>query len=557
MYTKTCLLCGNKFTTNSKVKKYCDSAHYRKCIVCGNDFTVDLHYVKRQTCSQKCARLLRKQNAETTSLEKYGVKNAGYTKESQAKIKRTCQEKYGVEYPGQSEISKQHCKEAFMRKYNGIDNPMKVYEVKQKAQQTCIQKYGVKNPLSKGSSVWNKINKINLEKYGTLDPGNSEQGKEHRKQTCLQKFGVEYASQADSVRQKREKTCIERYGARNPFESSVIQSKIKNIWRNKYGCENLFENPEIHEKIHETVKSKYGVDYACLLPQCRSASGTTISAFNKRLSEKLSKRGIANELEFSLERFSYDIHILNTNVLIEIDPTWTHSTLDIPKFGSVTFDYHLKKSQTAEKYGYRCIHMFDWDNIDKITDMLSEKTILYARQLKLSDISIEDCDNFLNKYHLQGTCRGQDIRIGLMQGENLLGLMTFGKPRYNHHFEYELLRLCYRSDIKIVGGAEKLFKSFIQSEINPCSIVSYCDNAKFTGDVYSRIGFKLTDEGTPSKHWSKDHKHITDNLLRQRGYDQLFGTNYGKGTSNEQLMIENKWLPIYDCGQSRYEWRRK
>ena len=74
MYTKTCLLCGNKFTTNSKVKKYCDSAHYRKCIVCGNDFTVDLHYVKRQTCSQKCARLLRKQNAETTSLEKYGVK---------------------------------------------------------------------------------------------------------------------------------------------------------------------------------------------------------------------------------------------------------------------------------------------------------------------------------------------------------------------------------------------------------------------------------------------------------------------------------------------------
>ena len=27
---------------------------------------------------------------------------------------------------------------------------------------------------------------------------------------------------------------------------------------------------------------------------------------------------------------------------------------------------------------------------------------------------------------------------------------------------------------------------------------------------------------------------IIDNLLRQRGFDQLFGTNYGKGTSNEK-----------------------
>ena len=78
---------------------------------------------------------------------------------------------------------------------------------------------------------------------------------------------------------------------------------------------------------------------------------------------------------------------------------------------------------------------------------------------------------------------------------------------------------------------------------------------KRIGDVYLALGFNLADPGSPSKHWSHGKKHITDNLLRQRGYDQLFGTSYGKGTSNEQLMLDNHWLPIYDCGQARFEWR--
>lgn len=59
----------------------------------------------------------------------------------------------------------------------------------------------------------------------------------------------------------------------------------------------------------------------------------------------------------------------------------------------------------------------------------------------------------------------------------------------------------------------------------------------------------------PTKVWSKWDSKITDSLLRQRGYDQLFGTDYGKGTSNEALMLEHGWLPVYDCGQAVYEWK--
>ena len=74
--------------------------------------------------------------------------------------------------------------------------------------------------------------------------------------------------------------------------------------------------------------------------------------------------------------------------------------------------------------------------------------------------------------------------------------------------------------------------------------------------MYGRLGFTLHHTTEPNKVWSKGNDKVTNNLLLLRGYDQLFGTDYGKGTSNEQLMIEHGWLPVYDCGQNVYEWRK-
>ena len=143
--------------------------------------------------------------------------------------------------------------------------------------------------------------------------------------------------------------------------------------------------------------------------------------------------------------------------------------------------------------------------------------------------------------------------LGLYYNNELVELMTFGKPRYNKNYEWELLRLCSHKDYKIIGGAEKLFIYFIRN-YSPKSIISYCDYSKFSGDVYNRLGFKKMKNSTPSKHWYNGKQHITDNLLRHRGYDQLFNTHYGKGTSNEQLMLENGFVEIYDCGQMTFIW---
>ena len=130
--------------------------------------------------------------------------------------------------------------------------------------------------------------------------------------------------------------------------------------------------------------------------------------------------------------------------------------------------------------------------------------------------------------------------------------MSFGISRYDKNYDWELVRLCTHKDYKVVGGAERLFKHFINEHLG--NIVSYCDNGKFDGEVYKRLGFEMVKYGQPAKHWYKSGIHILNSLLVQRGYDQLFGTSYGKGTSNDELMKQNKFVEIYDSGQTKWVW---
>lgn len=286
--------------------------------------------------------------------------------------------------------------------------------------------------------------------------------------------------------------------------------------------------------------------------ECRKASRGSISQINLKFKEALENIGLKPTIEFVLDKYQYDIKI--DDILIELDPTFTHNSTIGPLFSEDSKIqpkdkyYHQNKSKIAKENNFRCIHIFDWDDKDKIINLLKPKTLIYARKCKIKEVSLEDTTLFLNTYHLQNTCKGQIIRLGLYYNNELIQLMTFGKPRYNKNYEYELLRLCTKTEYKIIGGAERLFKYFLE-KYNPSSIISYCDLAKFNGDVYERLGFKLLNITQPAKRWSKGNKMITDNLLRQRGYDQLFNTTYGKGTSNDNLMLENGWLEIYDCGQ--------
>lgn len=353
---------------------------------------------------------------------------------------------------------------------------------------------------------------------------------------------------------EQKKTSIEKYGVDNFAKSPLFVERLEKTCMERYGTKNPMQVPEVKQTLSDNCYEKFGVAWPCMRKEarCRGNGGNSGPnlAFYNELKSVLDESRI--EREFAIDSYSYDFKI--GNILIEIDPSSTHnSTWGVygekdkkPK------EYHKKKSELAQQHGYRCIHVWDWDSFSSIIKLLLPRKTIYARNCSTKAVDKETTKEFLAANHLQGYAKSS-IDVGLYYEGKLVSIMTFDKPRYNKRCEYELVRYC--SVYRVIGGAEKLFTYFTRT-YRPSSVVSYCDLSKFSGDTYIKLGFQLIGSSI-SKHWisMKNGKHITDNLLRQRGFDQLFGTNYGKGTSNEQLMLENGFVVVYDAGQATYIWK--
>lgn len=347
--------------------------------------------------------------------------------------------------------------------------------------------------------------------------------------------------------EKSKKTKIEKYGSLEECYKT-IQEKVTKTYEEKYGSRRYYNR----EGARKTCRERYGVDAPCMLPQARMRGNN--STPNRAFAELLDKNGVSYEREFSLEKYSYDFKV--GNILIEIDPTATHNSTWNPFGNLISKTYHADKSNCAREHGYRCIHIFDWDNKEKIINLLKDgRETIYARNCEVRDVNSNIASQFINAYHLQNDAKCS-IRLGLYYNDDLVSIMTFDKPRYNTNFDFEIIRYCSKANV--IGGADKLFNHFCRRYPN-VKIISYCDLSKFSGNTYESLGFIRASLVNVSKHWYNQQtgEHITDNLLRQRGFDQLFNESYGKGTSNEQLMLEHGFVEIYDCGQVRYEYIRK
>lgn len=344
------------------------------------------------------------------------------------------------------------------------------------------------------------------------------------------------------------------YGIVKPKDK--VLENIHKAWQEKYGTTNLNLVPGVREKREQTCLERYGAKCYLVSQQCQSEFRNN-SKPNREFAKLLEKNNIQFEREFPLENSSFDFKVGDT--LIEVNPYGTHnSTWGLFKKPGKDPKYHAGKTQLARKHNYRCIHVWDWDDREKILMMLQERKPLYARKLSLQEISQTEANRFLKQFHMQGGSKGQTVCLGLYRDSELMEVMTFGKPRFNKNYEWELIRLCTRPGWFVVGGAERLFKTFLIRN-KPNSIVSYCDWSKFSGEVYTRIGFTLKNPGVPSRHWynTKSGIHVTDNGLRMKGFDKLFGSiysYYGKGTPNDDLMRQHDFVEIYDAGQAVYVW---
>ena len=542
--TKKCPLCGDTFLPEKPSQRYCKKDHFQPCPVCGKPV---LWNSTRPvpSCSKKCKKeLVRRRN-----VEKYGVDHPMKTRTTKEKQHRTMKERYGTAHA--------LCNE----------------EIKARAVKTNREKFGTDWALG-SSEVHDKIKKTMTERYGAPTTLQSEQLVQRVRQTCLERYGTEFPSQTQEVKERTVRTCNALYGTDNPNQNEdikrkMIQSRLDNndgvYWTKemsekvvrtsleRYGTTNPSKSETVKERIRNTCMELYGVPWGCMAP---GSELTRISKTNIAFSELLSSRGIENELEVNIGNRFFDVVVPSQRIAIEIDPSYTHNTVGMNHFGKgVSETYHLEKTQLANEHGYRCIHVFDWDDWDKIVSMIAPRTTrIGARKCGIVKIVDQKVANkFIRENHVQGQARGAVLTLGLEYDKELVMCMSFGRSRYNRKYTYELLRLCSKRGVEVVGGASKLFK-FATNQMELDSIVSYCDLAKFSGNVYEKIGMTLVNRTVPNVVWSRENKHVTSNLLRQRGYDQLFNTNYGKGTDNEILMLLNGWVPVCDCGQGVYEY---
>lgn len=395
-------------------------------------------------------------------------------------------------------------------------------------------------------SVSSEVIKRLLKKYGITKP--RELSAAATKKTFVERYGTSNPWAVPEIRDKIEATNIERYGVSRYQSSEKFRERISRYDNSR--TEECMEG--ILAKARETCQDRYGVDYPCMREEA-SLKGND-SGPNRFWENLLKEKEIPFEREFVVGNYRYDFKIGNT--LLEIDPSATHNvTHGVYKREPLQKDYHYKKTQAAVENGFRCLHVFDWDDPEKIVSLLDGgKEVIGARKCAVMEVSPWEGEKFLDEHHLQGSIKSS-VLIGLFYQGSLVSLMTFGKPRYNSRYDYELLRYC--SSMNVAGGAQRLFSFFVK-KYKPTSVISYCDRSKFVGRVYSELGFVEKDFNI-SRHWynCKTGKHITDNLLRKHGFDRLFGKEYGcfgKGSSNEQLMRDHGFVEIYDAGQSTFVW---
>lgn len=537
--SKKCAICGKEFMPKSPAQRICSDNHYRPCPVCGKPVLWNTTSKNVKPCCKECSRALtRKKNME----------------------------KYGVEHPMQlKEVQEKH--KASVKAHFGVEHPLQCQELKDKAVQTNREKFGTDWALG-NREFHEKCFDTMEKKYGYRTSFESPELMAKARETMIRKYGVDNPRKIYDVDKRIRTTCSILYGSENPMQNTKVSSKAKRtrlknnngvFWTQsmrdkaaatnmkRYGTDNTSKNEVIKERIRKSCMDKYGVPYGCMV---EGAKPQRISKINKKFQQYLAENNIESTLEVNIGNKFFDLYIPACKTVVEIDPSYTHNTEGCNHFNhKVPLDYHISKTQIAVQNGYRCIHVFDWDDWDKVIQLVTPTKRIYARECQLVKVVDDKVANkFIKENHLQGQARGSLLTLGLAYNDELVQCMSFGLSRYNKNYTYELLRLCSKQGVSVIGGASKMFK-FATQQLELDSIISYCDASKFTGKVYEAMGMTKSKLTAPSIIWSKEEKHITSNLLRQRGYDQLFNTHYGKGTDNELLMLFNGWVPVPDCGQ--------
>jgi len=450
--------------------------------------------------------------------------------------------------------------------------------------ETMQRKYGVDSPLQ-NKDIFDKVKDIWEKKYGTRIF--NEINPDKKIKTCIEKYGVDNPLKNKDIFDKAKKTLFEKtgyeYNFKNPEKQKQIQEKWAKINPNNQKTylrtkediikdrtdllekkfpdhSHIILNPEL---FTEQLKLYGCGGLSTIIGCCSSSIYKWIKKYNlKEFQNKPSYyeqvlENIFTDFDIKVVRNSFkiippkqiDIYLPELKIGIEFCGLRWHGE----RVGRGE-NYHLNKMNLANQQDIRLIQIFqdEWDKNPNIVRSIlinmigKSKNIIHARKCVIEKISSKEANIFLEDNHLQGKCIGQSACYVLKHNNEIISCMTFSIKKD----KIELKRFVNKIDYSIPGGASKLFNSFIK-EYNPTKIFSYCDLRYFTGNIYSKLGFKYKLQTKPGYHYTKDKKRF-HRLNFTKKY--LVSQGYNSTKTEKNIMFELGYDRIWDCGHQLWEW---
>ena len=253
-------------------------------------------------------------------------------------------------------------------------------------------------------------------------------------------------------------------------------------------------------------------------------------------------------------RFEIDAYIPEHNIGIEFNGNFWHSDTYKEK------NYHFDKSMFFDEHGIRIIHIYEYQFLTKpnivksiISNAVNSNTTrIFARKCTIGIVSHIDTMQFLNTNHIQGSTIST-INIGLYYNNELVSIMTFGRPRFNRDYDWELLRYCTKLYTTVVGGASKLF-TYFKRNYQFSSILSYASIDRSHGNIYEILGFEFIKYSEPSYGYIKGDRYISRFQAQKKKLAN--STNickvYNEDLTEYENMELNNWKRLYNAGNLVY-----
>ncbi len=465
--------------------------------------------------------------------------------------KKTCLERYGVENP--SHINEVKDKISYASK-----NQSEYSKIKRK--ETMLDKYGVSSNIFRGDVIVKRNEKLkdidvitkrketNIEKYGVSNPMMSDIVKNSFKKTCFKNWENSHFRRSDKFKNKQLYTHIDKLNNSHINDNLVINSLINSNYN--IHCSKCNETFDISTNSYNIRKNN--LFEICII--CNPIK------YNRSLSEKSIYEFIKSNYNdeiiqgFRLNGPEIDIYLPDLKIGFEFNGVYWHSEHFKER------DYHLNKQIHFFNNDVDLIQIWEDDWLYKkdiiksiiLNKIGSIKKGIFARKCIIKEVSNKESIVFLNKNHIQGWCVSK-YRYGLYHNDILVSLMTFGKKRLNlgskiHNDEYELLRFCNLLDNRIVGGASKLLKKFLES-VNVNSLTTFSKNDYSSGNLYEKIGFEYESKTNPNYYWVVNG--LRENRFNFRK-DKLVSQGEDKKLTEIEIMHSKGYYRVFDSGNKKW-----